>query len=104
MKSNPATLPSNYFIRFADIYNGCTSPSTTQERFAGNNVVAATPFVQLNQWYSVVWTSDGVTEKIYVNCELKGSMPAGGVPYTNISDLLMGKNVVEHPQCRPALV
>ncbi len=93
MKSNPATLPSNYFIRFADIYNGCTSPSTTQERFAGNNVVAATPFVQLNQWYSVVWTSDGVTEKIYVNCELKGSVPAGGVPYTNISDLLMGKNV-----------
>ena len=93
MKSNPTTLPSNYFIRFADVYNGCTTPSTTQERFAGNSVVAATPFVQLNQWYSVVWTSDGVTEKIYVNCELKGSVPAGGVPYTNISDLLFGKNV-----------
>lgn len=93
MKSNPATLPSNYFIRFADIYDGCTSPSTTQERFAGNNAIAATPFVQLNQWYSVVWTSDGITEKIYVNCELKASVPAGGVPYTNISDLFMGKNV-----------
>lgn len=93
MKSNPATLPSNYFIRFADVYNGCTSPSTTQERFAGNNAVAPTPFVQLNQWYSVVWTSDGVTERIYVNCELKASVPAGAVPYSNMSDLLMGKNV-----------
>ena len=93
MKSNPATLPSNYFIRFADVYNGCTSPSTTVERFAGNTAVATTPFVQLNQWYSVVWTSDGTTEKIYVNCVLRSSVPAGGVPYTNVSDLLMGKNV-----------
>ena len=74
------------------MYNGCTSPSSTEERFAGNNVVAATPFVQLNQWYSVVWTSDGITEKIYVNCELKGSVAAGGVPFTNVSDLLFGMN------------
>lgn len=93
MKSNPATLPSNYFIRFADVYTGCTAPSTAVERFAGNTAVATTPFVQLNQWYSVVWTSDGITEKIYVNCVLRSSVPAGGVPYTNVSDLLMGKNV-----------
>ena len=93
MKSSAATLQSNYHVRFGDIYNGCTSPSTTEERFAGNNAVAQTPFVQLNQWYSVVWTSDGITEKIYVNCVLRESVPAGGIAYSNTFDLLFGLNV-----------
>lgn len=92
MKSSPATLQSNYHVRFGDIYNGCTAPNPAQERFAGNNAVAQTPFVQLNQWYSVVWTSDGVTEKIYVNCVLRESVPAGGIAYTNTFDLLFGMN------------
>jgi gliding motility-associated-like protein len=41
----------------------------------------------------VVWTSDGVTEKIYVNCVLRESVPAGGIAYTNTFDLLFGLNV-----------
>ena len=93
MKSSTATLQSNYHVRFGDIYNGCSLPNPAEERFAGNNAVAQTPFVQLNQWYSVVWTSDGVTEKIYVNCVLRESVPAGGIAYTNTFDLLFGMNV-----------
>ncbi len=89
-KSAPTTLPSNFYVLFTDVNTGCTAPTTTQERFTGNNAVALTPFVQLNQWYSIVWTSDGVTEKIYVNCELKGSAPAGGVPFSNAFDMFFG--------------
>jgi Concanavalin A-like lectin/glucanases superfamily len=90
-KSASTTLPSNFYVRFADVYTGCSSPTTTQERFTGNNAIAATPFVQLNQWYSVVWTSDGTTEKIYVNCELKASVAAGGVPFSNSFAMFFGK-------------
>jgi hypothetical protein len=92
MKSAPTNLQSNYHLRFGDIYNGCSSPSTAVERFSGNNAVAAAPFVQLNQWYSVVWTSDGITERIYVNCVLRASVAAGGIAYTNTFDLLFGMN------------
>ncbi len=93
-KSASSTLPSNVNMRFADIYTGCTAPTTTTERFAGNNTAAATPLIQLNQWYSVVWTSDGINERIYVNCELKITAPAGGVPYSNTFDIFFGRQNV----------
>ena len=97
-KSATSTFPSNYYLRFADVYTGCDAPKTTSERFTGNNVIAATPFVKLNQWYNVVWTSNGVTESIYVNCELKGSVPADGVAFSNKFDMFFGcQNSAQYP-------
>jgi gliding motility-associated-like protein len=90
-KSATTTLPSNFYVRFADVYNGCTAPTTIDERFSGNNTVAPTPLVQLNEWYSVVWTSDGVLERIYVNCVLKVTALASGVPFSNGLDMFFGK-------------
>ena len=91
-KSSTATAASNFYLRFADVYNGCgNNPGTTQERFTGNNAIAATPFVQLNQWYSVVWTSDGTTERIYVDCVLRDSKPVGGTAFTNTFPMFFGR-------------
>lgn len=92
LKAGATTPSSNYVLSFADIYTGCSTPSTAEERFAGNVAVAPTPFVQLNQWYSVVWTSDGSTQRIYINCELEASVTSSNLSFTNVSDLFMGKN------------
>lgn len=80
----------NYFIRFSDVYTGCTAPTTTEERFYGAGVIAPLPLVQLNQWYSVVWTYDGTTARFYVNCELKQSAVVN-LTFTNVNDLFMGR-------------
>lgn len=97
-KSATTTFPSNYYLRFADVYTGCDAPTTTSERFTGNNVIAATPFIKLNQWYHVVWTSDGSSERLYVNCELKGSARADGVSFSNTFDMFFGcQNSVDYP-------
>jgi gliding motility-associated-like protein len=92
MKGDDATSTGNYYLRFADVVNGCTSsPSTAVEQFHGNNgLIAATPFVQLNKWYSVVLTCDGTTIKIYVDCVLRGSGAASSVNMTNTRDLFLG--------------
>jgi gliding motility-associated-like protein len=84
--NNPA---GNYYIRFSDVYTGCTTPTTTQERFNGTGVVSPLPIIQLNQWYSVVWTYDGTTARLYVNCELKQSTNIS-LTFTNANDLFMG--------------
>ena len=92
MKGNTDYLPGNYFIRFSDVINGCTSnPSTTGEQFYSNNCVAPTPIVQLNEWYDVVWTSDGVNCKLYVNCELKITAPQTDFNYSSLADLFIGR-------------
>ncbi|MEO5945853.1 MAG: LamG-like jellyroll fold domain-containing protein [Chitinophagaceae bacterium] len=80
----------NYFIRFSDVYTGCTTPDITTERFYGGNTIAPLPIVQLNQWYSVIWTYDGITARIYINCELKFSTNII-LNFTNSRDLFMGR-------------
>jgi gliding motility-associated-like protein len=83
----------NYSLRFTpNPLGGCVSnPPFSQSVFYGVNAIATTPFVQLNKWYSVVWTSDGTTAKMYVDCELKASVPAGSNTFTNTDDLFIGK-------------
>jgi hypothetical protein len=82
----------NYSMRFTDPVNGCTAAANTaQEMFYGpDGVVASTPFVQLNRWYSVIWTSDGTTTKIYVDCVLKATGSAAGLNFSNSNDLFFG--------------
>gem|GEM_PF-867198 len=91
MKGDIDYKRGNYFVRFSDAYTGCTDPTTKTERFYGQAVVAPNPLVQLDQWYSVVWTSDGSTTKIYVNCQLMQSAPLGAFTFSNRDDLFFGR-------------
>ena len=91
MKGNADYLAGNYFVRFSDVYTGCTAPTTANERFYATGAIADSPLVQLNQWYHVVWTCDGTTVKLYVNCELKASAAANGITFSNDFDLFFGK-------------
>ena len=98
MKGNADYQTGNYKIRFDDSYftNGqnCSSsnPDVNHETFFGLNSSPSStaPFIQTGQWYSVVYTCDGVTAKTYVNCELTGSGPANGITFTNSDDLFLG--------------
>ncbi|HVZ96831.1 MAG TPA: LamG-like jellyroll fold domain-containing protein [Chitinophagaceae bacterium] len=101
MKGDADYLPGNYLLRFDDggytNYQNCSLSSVdiNHENFYGDNdqVPAGgySPFIQTGQWYSVVYTSDGVTSKVYVNCELKISAPQNGITFTNAYDLFLGK-------------
>ena len=93
-------------LRFDDSYytnnQNCsiTIPDVSHESFFGINSApfSNTPFIQTNQWYSVVYTSDGSTAKIYVNCQLVGSGPANGSTFSNSYDLFLGKlNSAQYP-------
>ena len=63
MKGDADYLSGNYFLRFADVITGCTTPTTSHELFFGTGIIAPGPVVQLNQWYNIVWTCDGTTVK-----------------------------------------
>ena len=98
MKGDADYLAGNYFLRFSDIYTGCTNPNTALERFYGSNVVADSPFVQLNKWYFVVWTCDGVNTKIYIDGVLKNTSIISNPNFTNSYDLFIGRlNNAQYP-------
>ena len=92
-KGDADYLTGNYSLRYTpDPLSGCVSnPPLSQNVFYSVNSIATTPFVELNKWYSVVWTSDGITANIYVDCQLRGSVPAGSFSFTNSFDLYFGK-------------
>jgi Concanavalin A-like lectin/glucanases superfamily/Secretion system C-terminal sorting domain len=99
MKGDADYLQGNYSLRFADGINGCSNSNTSQEYFYdGNGGSSNTPFVQLNQWYSVVSTYDGTTARIYVNCILRASVAASVSTFTNNFDLFFGHlNNAQYP-------
>lgn len=106
MKGDADYQAGDYKIRFDDSYitnsQNCYQSNTdvTHETFFGINSTlnSNTPFIQPNQWYSVVYTCDGVTAKIYVNCKLAGSGPANGLTFTNGDDLFLGSmNNAQYP-------
>ena len=106
MKGDADFLPGNYMIRFDDSYytnnQNCniTVPDINHETFFGLQEIPFpnTPFVQTNQWYSVVYTCDGTTAKIYINCVLAGSGPANGITFSNTYDLFLGRlNAPQYP-------
>ena len=91
MKGDADYLDGNYSLRFADVITGCTTPTTTNEQFLGGDAVAATnPIVQLNKWYTVVWTYDGTIERIYVDCVLQDSLVISVNSFINQYDLFIG--------------
>jgi gliding motility-associated-like protein len=106
MKGDADYLTGNYMIRYDDYAytNGqnCSNPvpDINHENFYGIQTIIPAggyiPFIQTSQWYSVVYTCDGNTAKIYVNCELKASGPANGITFSNGYDLFLGR--MNHPQ------
>jgi hypothetical protein len=92
--------PGNYALRFDDaLYSagsGCNGSicDTVHQNFRGTGTVL-TPyggdFIKKNQWYNVLYTNDGKTAKLYVNCELKYTVSFPET-FTNSEDLFFGKS------------
>jgi len=91
--------PGNYTLRFDDALftngQGCSGDSLTDvahENFRGTGTPEKTytPYIKKNQWYSVIYTNDGTTARLFVDCELKYAIPFRE-HFTNEDDLLFGK-------------
>ena len=100
MKGNDDFVTGNYGLRFSDVSNGCGTPNLNNESFYGfgwnsanpqGGAIALTPFIQLSQWYSVVYTYDGIKQKIYVNCILRDSSFINLSTFTLPDDLFIGR-------------
>ena len=101
MKGDADYLTGNYLLRFDDGFytsgNNCSTPVVDiihQEFYGVGTSIAApgyTPYINTNQWYSVIYTYDGSTAKLFVNCELKISYAITGLTFTNAYDLFLGK-------------
>ena len=92
--------PGNYALRFDDaLYSngtGCNGAicDTVHQNFRGTGTVL-TPypgdFIKKNKWYNVLYTNDGKTAKLYVDCELKYTVVFPET-FTNEEDLFFGKS------------
>ncbi|HMU10366.1 MAG TPA: gliding motility-associated C-terminal domain-containing protein [Ferruginibacter sp.] len=100
MKGDADYLTGNYLMRFDDnAYTNGTNcgggpVDVLHQNFYGGTMAPPpgyTPYIQVNQWYSVIITMDGTTAKLYVDCQLKASGPQGGQTFTNAYDLYFGK-------------
>ncbi|NOT52318.1 MAG: PKD domain-containing protein [Chitinophagaceae bacterium] len=101
MRGDQDYLPGNYGLRFDDNpytnMQNCVIPSPDQihQNFYGVDIMAPapgySPNIQIGTWYSVVYTNDGTTAKLYVNCQLKVSAPSGGLTFNGTHDLFLGR-------------
>lgn len=99
LKGTADYYPGNYALRFDDaLYtnsNGCSGERLTDSmhlNFRGTGTIQKpyTPYIKKDQWYSLVYTNDGTTAKLYVDCELKYAVKFKE-NFTNYDDLLFGK-------------
>jgi len=100
-KGHDSDPPGNYHFRFDDhVYTNaqnCSNPvpDIAHENFygVGTSTVGApyTPYIQNNEWYCLVYTYDGITAKLYVNCQLKTSKVIALSNFTNVYDMFIGK-------------
>lgn len=98
-KGSASFLPGNYALRFDDALftdgQGCSGDrlkDSVHQNFRGTAtpLKAYTPFIKKNQWYSLVYTNDGNTARLYVDCELKYAVNFKE-HFTNDEDLFLGK-------------
>lgn len=92
--------PGNYALRFDDaLYTGSKGCDgnicdTLHQNFRGTGTVLAPypgDFIQKNKWYNVLYTNDGDTARLYVDCELKYAVHFPET-FTNDEDLFFGKS------------
>ena len=90
----------NYALRYDDALftngRGCDGGKcdTLHQNFRGTGTVLKPyggDFIKKNKWYNVLYTNDGKTAKLYVNCELKYSVTFPET-FTNTEDLFFGKS------------
>ena len=98
-KGTASYMPGNYALRFDDALftdgQGCSGDrlkDSVHQNFRGTGtpLTAYAPFIKKNQWYSLVYTNDGITARLYVNCELKYAASFKET-FTNNEDLFLGK-------------
>ncbi len=92
-------MPGNYALRFDDaLYTdgqGCSGDPLKDSihqnfRGTGTPLQPYSPFINKNQWYQVIYTNDGTTASLYVDCQLKYAVQFKE-NFTNASDLFIGK-------------
>lgn len=98
-KGSASYMPGNYALRYDDaLYTngqGCSGDPLTDSvhqnfRSTGTPLKVYAPFINKNQWYSVVYTNDGTTASLYVDCELKYAINFKET-FSNSDDLFLGK-------------
>lgn len=90
--------PGDYALRFDDALftngSGCSDsiPDEIHQNFrgTGTGLIAYSPLIVKDEWYAVTYTNDGTTARLYVNCELKYSVPYKET-FSNNYDLYIGK-------------
>jgi hypothetical protein len=92
--------PGNYALRFDDaLYSrgtGCDGSKcdTLHQNFRGTGTVLSPypgEFIKKQKWYHLVYTNDGDTAKLYVDCQLKYAVYFPET-FTNNEDLFFGKS------------
>lgn len=92
--------PGNYALRYDDALfsggRGCDGGKcdTLHQNFRGTGTVLKPyggDFIKKNKWYNVLYTNDGKTAKLYVDCELKYTVFFPET-FTNVEDLFFGKS------------
>jgi len=91
--------PGNYALRFDDaLYTegtGCSGDRLKDSlhhnfRGTGTTVKPYAPFINKNKWYHVVYTNNGSTAILYVDCDIKYAVDFKE-SFTNTEDLFLGK-------------
>lgn len=92
--------PGNYALRFDDalytLGTGCDGAvcDTVHQNFRGTGTVLKPyggDFIKKNQWYNILYTNDGRTARLYVDCQLKYEVVFPET-FTNDEDLFFGKS------------
>jgi hypothetical protein len=99
LKGTADYYPGNYALRYDDALftngQGCsgdplTDPGHENFRGTGTPQTVYAPYIKKDQWYSLIYTNDGTTARLYVDCELKYAV-AFKENFNNTDDLLFGK-------------
>ncbi|MBK7433791.1 MAG: LamG domain-containing protein [Chitinophagaceae bacterium] len=91
--------PGTFALRFDDaLYTegeGCSGEMLKDSlhhnfRGTGTTLKPYTPYINRNEWYAVTYINDGMTAKLYVDCELKYAIDFKEI-FTNRDDLYLGR-------------
>jgi hypothetical protein len=103
-KGNPDETAGLYFLRFRDYLSDCNSPlnpnAVVFHGAYGDNIPGGTAagveaentILQTGKWYSVAYTYDGYTSKLYANGVLLSTLDLSVNFAANMRDLFIGRS------------